>query len=410
MQTYTDAELEAMLADGKSELLELKAVWKQDEKRSGRKVVCAFANDYGEHEKPGVLIVGLDDDGTPSGLEIDDELLRRLTDIKLDGRILPIPCLTVEKRHLRGADVAVMIVRPSEAPPVRYDGRIYIRVGSSCIAASVQDEKILCEKRLEHDLPYDIQTVRRASVDDLNKKRFEEYVRRAIAPDVLDELDRTYEQNLAVCNMVNSPELPIPTVLGVLALSENPMKWIGGAIVQFLRLEGTDLTAPITDERRFVGSVSELVCNVDARLDVHNHKKVDNVSEKLTKENVHYPLLAIKEIFRNAIMHRQYDGTNSPILIYWFDDRIEIISAGGPFGKVNSRNFGQSGVVDYRNLHLSDAMCVLGLVNRFGTGIQLAQKAMKENGNPPIEFDIQPESVRCVLRKCLEQTSERDGK
>ena len=48
-------------------------------------------------------------------------------------------------------------------------------------------------------------------------------------------------------------------------------------------------------------------------------------------------------------MHRTYEATNMPIRVYWFNDRIEVISPGGAFGVVTAANFGQPGLTDYRN-------------------------------------------------------------
>jgi ATP-dependent DNA helicase RecG len=76
-----------------------------------------------------VLFVGVRDDGTPCGLAITDELLRSLADMKTDGNIAPPPTLTVEKRIVRGAEVAVVTVWPSDSPPVRYRGRVWVRTG-----------------------------------------------------------------------------------------------------------------------------------------------------------------------------------------------------------------------------------------------------------------------------------------
>jgi ATP-dependent DNA helicase RecG len=92
-------------------------------------------------------------------------------------------------------------------------------------------------------------------------------------------------------------------------------------------------------------------------------------------------------------MHRAYDSTNAPVRAYWFDDRIEIISPGGPFGNVTPANFGQLGLADYRNPHLPEAMRVLNLVQRFGVGIATPQTALRENGNPPIEFQVDQSMV-----------------
>jgi len=53
------------------------------------------------------------------GFVVGDELLRQLADIKTDGNIVP-PSLFVEKRHIAGADYAVITVLPCDTPPVRY--------------------------------------------------------------------------------------------------------------------------------------------------------------------------------------------------------------------------------------------------------------------------------------------------
>jgi len=98
-------------------------------------------------------------------------------------------------------------------------------------------------------------------------------------------------------------------------------------------------------------------------------------------------------------MHRTYERTNSPVRVYWFNDRIEIYSPGGPFGLVTRENFGQPGATDYRNPNLAEAMKVLGFVQKFGIGIPLAQKSLEENGNPPAEFQLKTNNVLAVLRR-----------
>jgi ATP-dependent DNA helicase RecG len=66
---------------------------------------------------------------------------------------------------------------------------------------------------------------------------------------------------------------------------------------------------------------------------------------------------------------------------------------------VTQENFGQPGATDYRNPNLAEAMKVLGFVQRFGVGIAMAQKALKENGNPPAEFQVDTAAVLAVLRR-----------
>ena len=94
----------------------------------GRRSVCAFANDFPNNRRVGIIFVGARDDGTDAGLAITDELLQQLANIRDDGRVLPFPSLTVERRSLNGFDVAIMSVSPSRDAPIRYDGRTWIRV------------------------------------------------------------------------------------------------------------------------------------------------------------------------------------------------------------------------------------------------------------------------------------------
>ena len=97
-------------------------------------------------------------------------------------------------------------------------------------------------------------------------------------------------------------------------------------------------------------------------------------------------------------MHRVYEGTNAPIRITWFRNRIEINSPGGPYGNVTAANFGQPGITDYRNRHIAEAMSNLGYVQRFGVGIALARREMQKNGNPPIEFVVNADYVLAILK------------
>ena len=100
--------------------------------------LCAFANDLPASGEAGVLLVGVDDDGAPSGIPITDQLLQSLSSIRSDGNILPFPQITVSKAQLLGVDIAVVEVIPSKNTPLRLRGRVRIRVGPRRDTASMQ--------------------------------------------------------------------------------------------------------------------------------------------------------------------------------------------------------------------------------------------------------------------------------
>jgi ATP-dependent DNA helicase RecG len=76
LMRFSDAELERMLDEVESDLVERKESWQGDSPEKRRQAVCAFANDLPDHRKPGVLFVGVKDDGNPTGLAITDQFLR----------------------------------------------------------------------------------------------------------------------------------------------------------------------------------------------------------------------------------------------------------------------------------------------------------------------------------------------
>lgn len=98
-----------------------------------------------------------------------------------------------------------------------------------------------------------------------------------------------------------------------------------------------------------------------------------------------YPEGAIRELLMNACMHRDYQA-NMPIRLYQFDDYIEVMNAGGLYGEARPENF--PSVNDYRNPLVAEAMRVMRYVNKFNRGVTRVQELLKDNGNPPAEFDV----------------------
>lgn len=395
-----DEELEALLTDLESDRVERKESFKGDAPEKLRQAICAFANDLPGYKGAGVAFIGIKDNGAPSGLAITDDLLLKLADIRSDGLIQPMPSMTVEKRFLRGAEVAVITVVPADAPPVRYKGRTYIRTGPRRDLATQQDERILTERRRHRDLPFDLQPVSFASLQDLDRSTFEqEYLPGSFSRDVLVANHRSYEERLSACRMIESVERPIPTVLGGLVLGNRPRDLVPCAYLQFLRIDGLELHDPIVDAVEIDGRLSEVISRVDDKLRAHISTSVDITSADIEKQRPDYPLAALQQLVRNAIMHRTYEGTGAPIRITWFHDRIEIMNPGGPYGTVTQANFGKPGHTDYRNLHLAEAMKALGYVQRFGVGIAIARKQLETNGNPPPVFEPRDTNVLVIVGK-----------
>ena len=358
----------------------------------------ALRQRHAENGEPGILFVGVDDKGVCANLKVTDELLLQLADIRSNGNILQFPSMSVQKRTICNCDLAVIVVQPSDTPPVRYDGRIWIRVGPRRAAATAEEERRLNEKRRARDLPFDLRSVPSSSKSDFDLELFERtYLPAAVAKEVLEQNERGIEQQLASVRFITADMDAIPTVVGLLTVGKSPADFIAGAYIQFLRIQGTSLSDPIADQKECHGPLPDLLRQIDGILKANIRIATDIKSHTLEKQSPDYPLVALQQYMRNAAMHRDYETSNAPIRFTWFSDRIEIQNPGGPYGQVTRQNFGQAGITDYRNPNIAEVMKTLGFVQRFGVGLETARKALEVNGNPPPDFRVEENHVLVVV-------------
>lgn len=388
-----EQELYELYTNQESDLVERKRNWsKADEIRQA---ICAFSNDLPGYQRPGVIFVGQEDDGACSNIEVNDELLRTLGGIRSEGKIQPFPQLSVSRRQFDGCAVAAIEVEPSINTPVRFDGRVWIRVGPRRALATAEEERRLLEKRRWGNLPFDAQAATGSSIDDLDLKRFEiELLPSVIPPDVLEQNHRPTEQQLTSLRLATA-EL-VPTNMGMLFLGKSPHSWLPGAYVQFRRVAGTLLTDATLDSHEISGTIPDQVMRLEELFAVNIRRRAV-IGGSIREEYSDYPIEALRQIARNALVHRTYEGTGAPVRITWYSDRIEIQSPGGPYGQVTLENFGM-GATDYRNPTVAGLMVSLRFMEKFGVGIAIARKSLEDNGNPALEFHNNAQHVLAILR------------
>lgn len=383
----TDEQLRALLLDLESDRVERTTSVSNTDKFG--QVICAFANDLPDHRQPGYLLVGVKDDGALSGLMVSDELLKNLAAIRSDGNILPQPMMNVAKFSFEKGEVVVVEVFPSDLPPVRYKGRIHIRVGPRKAIANEQEERVLSERRVAQARTFDARPCYEASLDELALGQFDAYRRAAVDPETIQANHRPVEQQLASLRLYD-PERSCPTHAGILLFGKNPRFYMPGAYVQYLRLPGTDLTEIPEDQAEISGDLHSVLRELEGRIRLLIHTSMRAVSALEEKLLPDYPEWALRELLMNAVMHRNYDS-NTPIRFYAFSDHIEVQSPGGLYGEATPENFPTRN--SYRNPIIAEAMKSLGFVNRFGYGVQRAQALLTQNGNPPAEFEFDAHTV-----------------
>ena len=387
-------QLRALMAAPESDRVEKTISTKNTDKLG--EAVCAFANDFPGHREPGYLLIGVDDDGRASGLIVTDELLRALGELRSNVNLEPLPAMTVRKYTVKGGDVAVMEVTPSNLPPVRYKGRVWIRVGPSRRGANRQEELILIERRTALQRTFDARPCHGCTTDEIVTDLFlVGYLPAAVARDVIEENRRDLNEQMASLRFYDL-NADCPTNAGVLLFGKSPLHWIPGAWVQFVRWAGTTMAADAVADRRFSGDLLNVLRDIDSFMSLPTQSYPVAESALRERAETDYPQVAIRELLLNAVMHRSYES-NAPVRFNWYDDRIEIQNPGGLYGMASPETFPRQ--TDYRNPVIAEAMATLGYVNAFGRGVIRAQDALRRNGNPEAEFTFEPSHVLAIIRR-----------
>src|SRR5262249_50886306 len=155
--------------------------------------------------------------------------------IRSDGNVQPLPVMNVQKHHLGGGDMAVVEVLPSDLPPVRYRGHVWVRVGPSRRRATEAEERMLAERRAALARTWDARACGEASLADLALDLFTVgYRSLAVAEEVIEENRRNIEGQLAAIRFYD-PRAACPTHAGILLFGKNPTFFVPGGYAQYVR-------------------------------------------------------------------------------------------------------------------------------------------------------------------------------
>lgn len=388
-------ETERLVSDLESDRVERTESLKDSEKFC--KAICAFANDLPGRAQPGFLFIGVDREGRPTGATIDERLLEQLAGHRDNGQILPVPSMSVYRCPVGGRDFAVVEVQPSDMPPVRYKNAVWVRVGPTQRLATPDEERRLTERRVDRARTWDLQACRDATLDDLALDLFTiNYLPQAVSREVLEENRRAIEDQLASLRLYHRP-LNAPTNAAVLLFGKDPVSFVPGAYVQYVRYDGVALADEVLAERRLNGDLLTVMRGLDMLAVEVGRVRPIRGSDLAERSVADYPHLALHELFINAVIHRNYDGSTTPIAVNHFSDRIEIQNPGSLYGDLTRDQFPHG--TAYRNPVLAEAAKILGFANRFGRGIEVARAELHKNGSPDLEYQIGSNHMLMIVRR-----------
>lgn len=177
----------------------------------------------------------------------------------------------------------------------------------------------------------------------------------------------------------------VPTVAGVLVYGIEPRRLVPGAFVEFVRYAGDDFDSSVVARKTISGSLPDQLDALWTQLSNHLAEVPVEMSGIRSPYLPEYPLDTLRELARNLVQHRLYDGTNAPGRVSWLEDRIVFSNPGALFGRASEGEFGEHS--DYRNPTVTRLLVELGYVERLGRGISLVRSSLRKNGNPDFAVD-----------------------
>lgn len=196
-----------------------------------------------------------------------------------------------------------------------------------------------------------------------------------------------------------------PTVASLMLFSVYPQAYFPQLCITAVSVPGKEksMTGSVgerfIDNKRIEGSITQMLG--DALIFVRKNMKVKTIIDSetgLRKDKTEYPVIAIRELILNALVHRDYSihTESAPITITMYEDRIEIENPGGLYGRMTLENLGLVSA-DTRNPYIAGALEIMRETENRYSGIPTIRNAMKEAGLPQPVF----ESNRGVFKATL---------
>ncbi len=381
---------------GESERVE----WKESDRQAEEllRAACALANDLGGSARDGFILLGVQNDGAPVGTDTSDVAMQRIANRLSSTKVQPTPSVSLSKGEAEYSGLLAVRVAPYPVPPVvRVDGVAWVRVGTTTRRATDADVTRLQERRPENRLPFDQRAALGATLDDLSVALKEQYLVEKVedaAPDSFPEFEAWLGQREI---LRRSSTGWTPTGAGLLVFGISPHRFIPGAIIEFVRYAGTDFDSPIARRKTITGSLPAQLDALWAQLE-SQVTEIPAGDEGIRSQFVPlYPLEGLKELARNLVQHRLYEGTHAPARVAWLEDRIVFSNPGSRFGRAGEGAFGEHS--DYRNPTITRFLVELGYVERLGRGIRLVRSQLEKMGSPPLEAETDGFTTVTIRRR-----------
>lgn len=343
--------------------------------------IVAMANADG-----GYLAIGIEDDGTITGIDAHEknvnELLRAPFDycipsVQVDPRIIDVMDCNGNLNHILRLQVF-----PSNKVVANQADEVFLRVGD-------KSKKLNFEQRLQLVYAkgvkyFEDQPVSGATINDLDLAFVSEYCKKI----GYNKGDAVFylRHNHDFVTMKGDEE--VVSGAAILLFGKNPQRFFPRARVRFVRYEGK--TAEVGDRMnvvkdvKFSGRILDQVKDATAFVKTQIREYTKLGEGAVFQTTPEFPEFCWTELIVNAIAHRDYSIGGTDIQIKMFDDHLTVESPGILPGLVrvnNIREFHFS-----RNPKIVELLNEYDLVKEFGEGVDRVYRDMAAAGLPEPEY------------------------
>jgi len=361
-------ELIYLIQSGESEVLEFK-------ERTGKNIhheVCAFANSEG-----GKIIVGVTDNGKIIGTDVKGAIEKITSSIQ---SIIPPLAIKTQKISIDEKDLLIISVAKSSSL-CSLGGVIYIRAGTGVRPLSLQEIVMLSSEMgtINWDgIPMLAAEDARPEYINWFFEKVKETRGRTISAD-------NKSRYLRSAGAIKNDRLTNAGILFFTEATEN---------IPYAKIRKTGMgeDGPLWSEE-YEGPVWKVVEEAYSGL-IRDIKKIDVVIGTRRIKIEEYPPRAIREALINAVAHRNYTiSADVKILIY--PDRFEIKNPGGLMPGMDIKDPEHIP----RNPSLSNLLYDTGYIERYGFGIKMIEKEVKNHPLCSVEFRAAPATFTVIFRK-----------
>lgn len=355
------------------------------------KTVISFANDAG-----GELYIGIKDNpreviGVPEEdlLQIEEKISNTIH----DNCYPPILPEILFANH-NGKYVVIVKIFKGNTPPyyLKSKGKengTFIRVGSTNRLANKEIIEEL--ERQKQGISFDSLPVYSKRMDELDislfASRFEKITGEKLNKTILNKI------NLIITDQ--NTQFPTNALI-LLSNDEIRNKLFPYAKIECARFKGT-IPGDFIDQKTIDDPLSFQA--EEAYKFVLRHISQGSTYEGVyRKDRWEYPVIAIREVIRNAVIHRDYSLKGKDIKIAIFDDKIEITSPGKLMPTIDFDDM-ESGQSDIRNKVLASVFKKLGIIEQWGNGLRLIAEELRKYPEIKFEWSEPGISFRVTFRK-----------